>query len=294
MPRLRSLEVFIYDALDKNSDPGDLFAIAPKLFAVKLSDFRSFHTLSLPWSQLAIYDGQCQSLDNALIVLTQALSLVNCTFHPTSDYSSSPSPMTPPLRLPHLRELTITINCDPTYPPCDLLDRLELPCLEILDIASFDYNDNEEDRDGTDIIDHLISLVLRSSCSLRTFRLHRADDYDFDLYRFLRVTPRLHTLALTGDVMDDFLRGLGGPLFSLPRLHTLTIFGKFDPHILYEVIYERFDTAAGIDSDEEDNSVTDLVPLRAFVMKKRPSDGPLPSGLAHLASVGVELFYRGW
>jgi len=129
--------------MDRNTDFADYFAVAPKLRAVDLSYFWSYHTLNLPWSQLTEYNGEFRSFADALAVLAQAPLLVKCTFRPTIKYSSSLSPSAPRLRLLYLRELSVTAMRYPDYPG-DLLNHLELPSLNTLHVAWFDLNPNEE------------------------------------------------------------------------------------------------------------------------------------------------------
>lgn len=193
IPLLETLQLFLMTPLPTfNLTPSS----APNLRSVStLSIYQNPHDLSIPWGQLTHFHSRfCLSVEGCLDILRECKSLQRCRLRVLSYATSSPS--NPPLALPLLQSLVVTVGMNEDIGP--FLDSLVLPLVSDIELTT----------QSTHAISHhshvwpklqLLSLVSRSSCPLMKLCLKGMKTDDEDLFDCVRLIPSLEDVVVLYD-----------------------------------------------------------------------------------------------
>lgn len=198
-----------------------------------LTDTRKY-PLSIPWSQLTLYEATEYTYGDNLGALRRLDHVVECDLelHDPDNAIIDPSlweAVPTILTLPHLRVLTME---ESSNPDASLLRALSLPALQYLSIRFHGHNV------------HFPSMMTRSSCSLTTLLLRGGGATLEHVVEALKKMPTLTTLTvLETDYNTFFLRNLiAKDSYILPNLMVLRI--EMESHIpdgelLAEIVQPR-------------------------------------------------------
>jgi hypothetical protein len=231
---LRTLEVYPVQ-INHDTEENmiiDAFQRAPLLNVVRT--FETGVTFLIPSEQLTTYRSTSHDLSLLSDGLHHMRNLVICHIEISEDFEFLPPTQ---INLPNLHTLRITtyMSADPGTLAA-LLDAFTAPKLAELRI-----------RSRQRAVSHLIALVLRSSCSLRTLSM---ETYRIrsNILRFLEHTPGLTDLALkatriTSGVARGLTRIVESTLDSelLPKLQTLVIDATFPVRKVLDMLRSRTD-----------------------------------------------------
>ncbi|KAL0960922.1 hypothetical protein HGRIS_005929 [Hohenbuehelia grisea] len=194
----------------------NIFKHAPQLTCLHLSaDF--FPQVAMPWSQITEFRqhrSEYMSDENALDLLSLMPNIQELSLWVRGD----PPPPREPIVLPDLRKLTY--RGDHT----EIFHSLTLPALEEFYLTDWAYGQMPA---------IIISLFLRSACSLTKLELGTAYADDNELIAILQATPSLVSLTLWRaagyDLGEELFKALKAPSKSskdsplLPNLHSFKL-----------------------------------------------------------------------
>ena len=230
LPLLEELHLLhIPDAEDEEGAFLDAFAIAPMLTCVRLSPSMGGFAgaIQLPWNQLTSFHSEFAfTIGRSIKVLQDLSNVVSLTMLVSKNAPDDDLDQTPhnhPLRLTKLENLKLT----EVYGAPSLLSRLTLPSLKSLALCQAIVS-------AIHILDSLLSLIHRSSCSLTSLDLRTEPlDAQTSFEDLCRAIPKLEHLCLRmlGSNTEYWthhavIRSLSVPLPSgtvLPRLQTLKL-----------------------------------------------------------------------
>jgi hypothetical protein len=205
----------------------DIFEVAPQLTSITFR-CNALHHFIIPWTQLTIIRMSAKlTLDECHEMLLRALNLVECHLRVSGEQLD---PSRAICHLAHLRILHIEVD-DPDFDPGNLFEHLSLPALH-----SFHYKDEHLDSELTWPQAQFVSLLSRSSCSVKKFSLSFPSGslQNDDLMECLRLMPLLLHLTLDASFITNEALALLSLSYStdsqanclVPKLNCL----KLRPH----------------------------------------------------------------
>lgn len=193
LPALVNLTLLV-DIDDDDAGPRprfdlDAFKVAPALRSVVSWHDMEELPISLPWSQLTLYDGWQQQEGAHLRILRLLTNVERCDLADNSGELIPADDRPTPILLPRLRSFKFTHEIE-------LLNHLTLPALDYLEILA--------GADSTEpSMNPLVSLIARSSCSITSLSYHCTHSDQNFLITALRSMPTLSTLAIVDESTFD-------------------------------------------------------------------------------------------
>ncbi|KAF7966889.1 hypothetical protein HWV62_36644 [Athelia sp. TMB] len=246
LPLLETLEIHCpYD--DVNID-GNAFEIAPWLSSVTLSPGLTIDTL--PWGQLKFFIHEfVMSILQSLTSLQQMSNIVSYDTGIVYDESEDIGFLNTPLHLSKLESLTV---CESDQFGMDRY----LACLTLPSLTSIKLFQDSFNQTPDDCISAVISLIQRSSCSLKAFEIN-ASGWSSPLCALLQVTPQLETLGIDGRALEyDFDKtvqllvapfGASSTSCLAPKLQHLNLRCRppFEPQAFVNMVDSRWRVTSG-------------------------------------------------
>ena len=218
----------------------------------------------IEWSQLHELQVEAKKQDFMAALDSASPSLKSCTvlLNDTPGFPSLPFRL---IKLPFLTHLFLDLDSDfqPADPVlCGILDSLELPALSklIVHLNPSEPEDEEDEEEDEQLIGrHIVGLVSRSKCRLRTLKLHGLTIVEPKMIEFLLHIPSVENLTLSFPAYVDpppFSHDLVESLdptgtefvghYCLPRLKRFHYTGPvdFDPVNLTAMLRARLENAS--------------------------------------------------
>ncbi|KAJ6573417.1 hypothetical protein DFH09DRAFT_981714 [Mycena vulgaris] len=256
---LHTLDITIYPLVGDVDVPPTLtvFSNAPLLRSFTFwDDIIPVIVIPVPSTHLTTYSSRSEDFAVFLTGLRSMQNLVECRIEPRN-YVAGPQTE---VHLPQLRILSIKETDEPTGHAGSFLDCLTLPQLH-----------NLECTNGV-MLPHLIALVARSSCSLRTFSLamrRPTAQITSKALKFFERTPTIVSLTLAASQLTpNFVKGLTRGAASqpcvLPALRMLYIDAAFSAREVISMVNSR------IHANSEPDRVPENLPgLRVYLVTMR-------------------------
>jgi len=235
---LSSLKSLRAKLLPPDKPKCDIFEIAPKLFHVHIECEWSSGGFALPWTQLTdVSFNSNMSLDDCLTIISDCLNLVSCEFERVARGVAATSRFRQNLlHHAHLRNLKLSTYLNPlAFFNC--LSTPELRTIHIIDLSNrVFYN-------------AIINFLLRSSCTIVTFKWHTIESSTQGVIQVFRAMPDLEELSVdcTTACRRHLLLNLtldpsaDENSYLCPRLRTIRLRSRngFDLLVLLEFVKSR-------------------------------------------------------